>query len=200
MSWEYWVILIESSIILLGAGIYFGHYLEQRRKYKRNEEFDELTGDLSRKAMLSLGQQMFEQAEQKGMQLSVAMLDIDDFATINQRLGQTEGDKVLKQMAELLRRLLRQADKISRWRGEGWLILMPESGATMGHKVFERLQQALDDEVFRLSDKLKVTVSMGIAELKASDTSFDDIVKRADTALVKAKQSGKNRLFVYSED
>jgi diguanylate cyclase (GGDEF)-like protein len=199
MSWEYWVILIESSIILLGAGIYFGNYWEHRKKRKSNEEYDELTGDLSRKAMLHLGQQVLENALRNGVQLSVAMLDIDDFSQINQQLGPPQGDTVLKQMAELLRHQLRQADKISRWRGEGWLILMPESGAAMGKKVFERLQHALAEHAFSLPQHWHLSVSMGVAELKDSDESFDDLIKRANTALIKAKQSGKNSLSIYSD-
>ncbi len=200
MSWEYWVILIESSIILVGAGVYIGSYIDNRRAQDSFEQYDDLTGDLNREAMMSMGQSVLKDAQKYCRTFSVAMLDLDNFALVNQTFGKHRGDDVLKKVAELLRKELRQADKISRWRGEGWLVLMPDSRAEEGKNVFMRLQQALIESQFSLPQNWSVTVCMGIAEKQDHDREFDDVIKRADTALVKAKQRGKNTFLVYSSD
>lgn len=198
MTWEHWVIVVESAIIFIGLAYYVRSNIENKRMRDTVEQFDDLTGDLNRESMMAMGANVLQDAQQYQRTFSVAMLDLDNFALVNQTFGQLRGDDVLRQVAELLRKELRQADRISRWRGEGWLVLMPDSPAEEGQKVFERLQQALTDSQFSLPKNWSVTVSMGVAEMMEHDNEFDDVVKRASTALVNAKQSGKNTVNIYS--
>jgi len=196
MSLEQIIIVVETILIMIGGGYIFNQYQQQKKQQGEIAEVDELTGDLSRASMVILGDIVFEQARVRNSTFSVAMIDLDNFGDINDTYGFDVGDKVLTSVAQVLQQHKRQGDKISRWRGQGWLMLLPESSATEAQRVFERIQSALYEHDFSFKDKRTVTVSMGVAELCADDTCFDDIAKRADTVLFHAKQDGKNQLKV----
>lgn len=200
MTLEQWIIAFETLLIIIGGGYIFNQYQQQKKLQGELNEVDELTGDLSRASMVILGDIVFEQARVRNSIFSVAMIDLDNFGDINDTFGFDVGDKVLTSVAQVLQQHKRQGDKISRWRGQGWLMLLPESSAGEATLIFERIQTALKEYDFSLTDKRNITVSMGVAELCSEDTCFDDIAKRADTVLFHAKQDGKNQLKVWQQE
>ena len=126
--------------------------------------------------------------------LSLVFLDIDDFKKINDTLGHLEGDLVLKALAAFLRTHVRHADMICRYGGEEFVVLMPQSTLVQAFQLADRLREEIAASPFPLSQgQVHFTVSIGVATLE-NHMNGEDLVKSADAALYRAKQSGKNRV------
>ena len=122
------------------------------------------------------------------------IFDIDNFKQINDDYGHDVGDEVLKGISKALGSLMRKSDALGRWGGEEFLVIAPEVELDNAMELAERLRQVMADIEF---DKAGVvTASFGVAELDQADTR-SDLVRRADKALYRAKNEGRNR--VYSE-
>ncbi|WP_290654583.1 sensor domain-containing diguanylate cyclase [Idiomarina sp.] len=133
-------------------------------------------------------------AQRHGHPLSVIIFDIDNFKQINDDYGHDVGDEVLKGISKALDSLMRKSDALGRWGGEEFLVIAPEVELDNAAELAERLRQVMADIEF---DKAGVvTASFGVAELDQADTR-SDLVRRADKALYRAKNEGRNR--VYSE-
>ncbi|MGA8087076.1 MAG: diguanylate cyclase [Terracidiphilus sp.] len=129
--------------------------------------------------------------------LSVVMADLDRFKSINDRFGHASGDEVLAIFSEIAHSSLRVVDLLGRWGGEEFLILLPNTGASNGKRVCERIRKALAGHNFPTG--LQVTVSMGIAAQRLGE-SLPALLDRADAAMYQAKQNGRNRVVVDAED
>lgn len=124
--------------------------------------------------------------------LSLIFLDLDNFKVINDTRGHPEGDLVLKAVARFLQTHLRQADVLCRYGGEEFVVLLPQTSAARARFLAERLRQGLAQTPISLSSgTIHITVSIGLAGLLPGMTG-EDLLKAADAALLKAKQSGKN--------
>jgi len=158
---------------------------------------DALTGLLNRRAMVELMAREHPRIERGQGPLALALLDIDWFKRINDSHGHGAGDEVLRRMATLLKGQLRAADALARWGGEEFLLLMPGTQLADARAVLERLRctvgagAALDD----IAPGLKVSFSAGVVEV-AEGESQDAAIDRADRALYRAKQNGRNRVEV----
>jgi diguanylate cyclase (GGDEF)-like protein len=124
---------------------------------------------------------------------ALALLDLDHFKSINDRLGHLVGDRVLHDVAEELGHSVREVDRVGRWGGEEFLVLLPEATAAGARLVAERIQHRLAARDFGTGRP--VTVSVGIAQYRAGE-SVDDWLARADTMLYLAKERGRNRIEV----
>lgn len=122
--------------------------------------------------------------------LTLAMLDIDNFKSINDKYGHLEGDRVLKQIANILRKNMREVDVVARWGGEEFAIIMPETDSKGALIFIERIRKIIEGYKF----KTKITVSAGIASTKG-ETNKDNFVSFADDALYVAKNN-KNEIVV----
>lgn len=157
---------------------------------------DELTGLYNRRYFdrhLSL---MFTKAQQQGRNMSVMMLDLDYFKSVNDSYGHGAGDEVLKEFALRLQRNIRGVDLACRYGGEEFVVLMPDTDARMAGMVAERVRAAVDDRKFTFDDEtsISLTVSAGIATIENEDVHPDAPLRRADTALYRAKNDGRNRV------
>lgn len=123
--------------------------------------------------------------------LSVILADIDHFKTINDTFGHNVGDMVLSGLASLLKEHVREVDTVGRWGGEEFLIVCPETTADGARKLAEKLRKKIEKHHFK--DIGIKTVSMGVAEIEKEDWD-EDIIKRADKNLYKAKRGGRNRV------
>ena len=124
---------------------------------------------------------------------SLIMLDIDHFKEVNDRFGHSVGDAVLKHLCRLIRGLVRQGDQLIRWGGEEFLVLLPETTVVDAQALAERIRSEVAAENF---DQVgPVTISLGVAQLWPEDT-IDNLLKRVDLALYKAKQGGRNCVVV----
>ena len=132
--------------------------------------------------------------------LSMAIVDIDHFKSINDTLGHLRGDKVLKLVAREVSRHVRKEDFVARYGGEEFVVIMPETTLEDGLKAMEKVRQVIASCPFNFNQKpIPVTASIGIAQFSANDT-IDSCFERADAALYRAKGSGRNRTEVDNLD
>ena len=121
--------------------------------------------------------------------MAVVMFDIDYFKTVNDQLGHLAGDKVLKEVAQLLSASVRKGDCLGRWGGEEFVVLLPSSDARAAAVIAERIRRVIASTTF--ADELRITASFGYAEYR-SDESLVRWIGRADAALYLAKNAGRN--------
>jgi diguanylate cyclase (GGDEF)-like protein len=169
--------------------------IEKRREIEEElkvlSTVDELTQLYNRRAFNDFLAQMIVQAQRYNEPLSIAMLDFDHFKKINDRLGHTVGDSVLKQLAEIIQANIRASDVLARWGGEEFILLMPKITLADAARVMDRLRLIVADEEFVGGST--VTISVGVTELRPGD-GFDDLLKRVDEAQYRAKASGRNNV------
>ncbi|MDR9468347.1 GGDEF domain-containing protein [Marinospirillum sp.] len=159
-------------------------------------ELDELTGLFNRNVMDRDLTEELEHSRRSERSFAVAMLDIDHFKKVNDTQGHAFGDQVLVQLAEAMEDSLRPYDRVYRYGGEEFLILLQDTRIRSAEKVLERLRQAIASREMGTEDlKIEVTVSMGVADSSQFE-SVQDLVETADKALYKAKENGRNRVEV----
>ncbi len=154
---------------------------------------DELTGLSNRRQLFELGQREVEISYRFDRPLSVLMIDIDYFKTVNDRFGHTAGDAVVKEIANRLRGAVREVDIVSRYGGEEFLILLLEIQREKACQVAERIRRSVAGSDF-VTDQgaIPVTISIGVAELTQEAHDLNRLIQVADQALYQAKQNGRN--------
>lgn len=158
---------------------------------------DDLTGLHNRRYLDSHLAILFERARNRGRPLALMMLDIDRFKTVNDRWGHDAGDEVLYEFATRLRTSVRGIDLVCRMGGEEFVIVMPDTGATIAARVAERIRANIADKPFVIEaadQTIAVTASVGVTVMKPGSDTIAAMLKRADLALYKAKNSGRNRV------
>lgn len=169
---------------------YREHLEEQRQKAL----VDPLTGLPNRAAWSERLELEVAEWEEKGGQLLMAILDLDHFKRINDSYGHLAGDKVLKIVANELRKRLRPRDFIARFGGEEFVLLVPQTTVTGGLQLAESLRAAVEACPFHFKgERVTITLSVGMTEFRDGERS-DTVLKRADEALYRAKHLGRNRL------
>ncbi len=160
---------------------------------------DALTGLYNRRYLFEQAENILKLSRRYGRSLTVVMLDIDHFKGINDRFFHSTGDLVLKIIAQLLQAGLRDADPISRYGGEEFAILLPETALEGAVLACERLRKSIESYDWSSIDAdLKVTVSIGLASDMSCET-VEALFSLADARLYEAKRSGRNRLAYASE-
>ncbi|WP_445372634.1 diguanylate cyclase [Methylomonas sp. HW2-6] len=162
----------------------------------RQARTDYLTGISSRGYFLEQAEQELASALRYGNPLTMLMMDVDFFKQVNDIHGHRAGDAVLKKLADVCRETLREADIIGRLGGEEFAILLPQTDKGSAVEAAERLKEVLGTaQVPHDGGKpLSFTVSIGAAALTGGDDSVDALLNRADQALYRAKESGRNRV------
>ncbi|MCA6071929.1 MAG: sensor domain-containing diguanylate cyclase, partial [Endomicrobium sp.] len=145
--------------------------------------------------------------QNNNVSLSLAMLDMDFFKSVNDQYGHLAGDSLLRQIAALLRSKFRETDFIARYGGDEFVFVMPHTNSKEASKVLEKIRLVIEKERFFLPVgslppvRIKTTGSIGFVSLnKKNPISEEDLIKRADVALYKAKQSGRNRVAQYCDE
>jgi diguanylate cyclase (GGDEF)-like protein len=134
------------------------------------------------------------QAERYGTALAIALCDIDRFKAINDEYGHDAGDKVLITVASVLADSLRMPDKVGRYGGEEFLIVLPHTSLMPAKKIIDRIRASVGNARTGVGDKkLKVTISMGVTQFKKGE-DLEKLLARADQALYASKQAGRNRV------
>lgn len=189
----------------LGHIIVLRDVTEQKSLEKKLEleaATDSLTGVLNRRYFIELSEKELARSQRNGSPLSLVILDIDHFKSVNDSYGHHTGDRVLKALCAECSRCLRESDLLGRWGGEEFIILLPETELETASLVAERMRKKIMDLRFPVSDDsdgakiLSVSASLGGTAVEPSETDLDKAFKRADEALYRSKQSGRNRLSV----
>jgi two-component system, cell cycle response regulator len=157
---------------------------------------DPLTGLHNRRYLDTHLVALFDEAALRARQLSVLVLDIDRFKAINDAYGHAAGDEVLKEFAARIRANARAIDVVSRIGGEEVVVVVPDTPLDGAQAVAERIRQRVEAEPFVVQGmrRIEVTVSIGVAARQAGDMTATEVLKRADDALYRAKQGGRNKV------
>jgi diguanylate cyclase (GGDEF)-like protein len=134
-----------------------------------------------------------------GTPLSLVMVDIDHFKKVNDTFGHTEGDKVLREIAALLKTSVRKKDTVARYGGEEFILILPEAGLEESSMIAERIRRLVENTSFQIGQaQINLTVSLGISNFPSHRaTSKEELVKMADQALYEAKRGGRNRVCIF---
>jgi len=133
-------------------------------------------------------------ARRLGAPLCLALLDLDNFKELNDRLGHVTGDAALVHLAEVTRSVMRSQDLLGRYGGEEFVLLLPDTALESGVEAMKRLQRELSTRLFMQGkEKVLITFSAGVVQLQDTETSAEALL-RADAAMYLAKRAGKNRV------
>ena len=162
------------------------------KKLEKMASTDPLTNIYNRRYFFEIAKHQLKLVKREQSTLSVAMIDIDKFKNINDTYGHDIGDKVIQSLAHELTKILRDSDVFTRFGGEEFVILFPHTNLEGALTVAEKIRQIISSssEV----DKVSFTISIGVSEFIKEEESIDNVIKRADTALYKAKKAGRNRV------
>jgi two-component system, cell cycle response regulator len=162
---------------------------------------DALTGLHNRRYMESHLSTLVEQAGLRGKPLTVLVLDIDYFKSVNDTHGHDAGDDVLREFAQRLKKSIRGIDLACRYGGEEFVVVMPETDMAVATMVAERLRRRVACEPFpvcRGANAVEITISIGLAAQASTNDTAANVLKRADQALYRAKRDGRNRVVAYA--
>ncbi|RZL01415.1 MAG: GGDEF domain-containing protein [Rubrivivax sp.] len=206
-----WAILAVSGSTLLmlslvakwisDIGVRLGRQTKELAEAVRTVEqmatTDMLTGLLNRRVMTDLAEAELKLSARTGAPLCVALIDLDHFKDINDRFGHHAGDNALQGFAQSTAPQLRQVDKLARWGGEEFLLMLPQLTETEALHALERLRQTVESLVFKDHALMQLTFSVGIAQAQPDET-LEQLVDRADRAVYEAKRDGRNRCVLAS--
>jgi diguanylate cyclase (GGDEF)-like protein len=172
--------------------------LRRARLYRIVQELaitDALTGLYTRRYALGRLSEELRRCEHHRLSLAVLMIDVDDFKSCNDRFGHLVGDAVLREIGGCIRESVREVDMLARYGGEEFLVVAPVTSKDSALFVAERIRTAMQDRTIRAYDeRLKITVSIGVASFPGDAARPEDLVRRADEAMYRAKRLGKNRV------
>jgi len=156
---------------------------------------DQLTGLNNRRYLETHMGGLVQRAKRQTKPLSMLVMDLDHFKSVNDTHGHAVGDEVLVEFGRRLQQNVRGLDLACRVGGEEFVVVLPETDPETARMVAERLRTDVADVPFETEGgPLNITISIGVGALEDSDTSGDDVLKRADDALYKAKGDGRNRV------
>ena len=188
------VVLVLLTVLVLRTNLIT---LRQREEMRKLATTDALTGIANRRHLMQMGEDEVARTVRYGNPLSVLLLDIDRFKSVNDTWGHPAGDCVIRELANVMRSLLRKQDVCGRLGGEEFVLILPETDLPGARIIAERLRTTVQESAVVVADggdAIEVTVSIGIATMKPGDASFEAVLGRADKAVYQAKAEGRNRV------
>jgi len=172
------------------------HELEiSKAEAEKLARVDELTRLYNRRAFYESGKRLVSYCQRHNEMISVIVIDVDNFKEINDAFGHAAGDAVLKHISTFLKQKFRKSDVAARIGGEEFGILLPTANPEVAEKLAEELRQEIEDSSIVFDeDNIKVTASIGVT---SGDSDIDILVKHADIAMYRAKESGRNSVVCY---
>ncbi len=172
--------------------------MQRVKLYERVEMLaitDGLTGVYVRRHLAERLEEEIDRSKRFGYKLSLLMLDLDDFKRINDEYGHLVGDTVLKRVAAMIKKSVREVDFVGRYGGEEFAVGLIETDENRSEQVAERIRKSIEEYAFKAyGENLNVTVSIGCATHSPLLNSVNQIIEAADTALYQAKRLGRNRV------
>jgi len=154
---------------------------------------DPLTGIKNRRAFFEVSENFFKLANRKDLPLSLLILDIDLFKKVNDTYGHIIGDEILKFLVKQTNQTLRDSDIFARYGGEEFIILLPDTDLNGAIQVAEKIRKAIESTPYQGDVEVSITVSLGVAQLQ-NEKILNKLIQRADEALYRAKEYGRNRV------
>ena len=160
---------------------------------------DSLTGIMNRRHFNHMAEMELHRCIRYNSPLSLCMIDIDKFKNVNDNFGHDTGDRVMKEMVRICQQNLREIDLFSRWGGEEFALLLPETDIKSAAEVAERLRASIEKSTVKTRcGEISITISIGIVGLGTMASALEDGMKNADVAMYYAKGSGRNRCTVMN--
>ncbi|MEW6133163.1 MAG: EAL domain-containing protein [Pseudomonadota bacterium] len=207
--WKQWwshnaAVLLVSLLFLLAAFL-VAHRIWRRERLHRQELLsqarrDALTGLPNRAAAEEMMQFCIDMSHTLDRKFSLLIVDIDRFKDVNDSLGHATGDRLLVDIARLIKESLRDEGTLCRLGGDEFLVVLPARGLDVAVDVAERLIEAFKQPIKADEHSLQVTPSIGIAQFPEHGTDIYTLLKHADTAMYEAKHLGRNRFSVYMDE
>jgi len=169
----------------------------EKKEFQHKAFSDELTGIYNRTYFNQELEKQIAIYKRDKTPLSFFILDIDKFKDFNDTYGHQTGDEILKSLAQIINKNTRAADTFARWGGEEFVKILPNSSLEQSVKVANNIREMIQNHTF--VDGLKVTCSFGVSTFKDNDTA-ESLMKRADDALYRAKENGRNRVESENQD
>lgn len=183
MAYTFTFLLLAVGLILMAAE-------RMRMEFEYLATYDSLTTTLTRRAWIESCERELERCRRHGHGMAIMMMDMDHFKGVNDTHGHQMGDRVLVDFAQRVRQQLRLPDRLGRFGGEEFVLLLPETSLEDALKVAQRIRASR-----RLSPDLPMcTVSIGVATYDAAGDTLNSLLARADAALYRAKDLGRNRV------
>lgn len=200
---SYWRLVASKVVILLLVALSLYIAFERiLRVFKTNVVQNSETDFLTQLPNRSYINWKIEDIRRDYDSVSVVVADIDKFKNINDKYGHLVGDDVLKSVASKLVEALRKVDIVSRWGGEEFLMILPETSCEQAKEITERIRKTIESATINVSSSSEdffVTVSFGIAQGTLQKESLNDIIQKADQALYLAKTNGRNQVVTYDK-
>lgn len=179
------------TVLMLSIGAVLMATDRLRTELEYLATYDSLTQTLNRRALLQRCEDELERAQRYGNGPSIMMVDLDNFKAVNDSGGHQHGDAVLVHFAECTRQVLRRADRLGRYGGEEFLVLLPDANSAAAAAVAQRIHAAL-----AIGHALDCQVSIGLTSWAGPHETLDAMLSRADAALYCAKHEGRNRTCI----
>ena len=195
---------LRAYAVPAGLALATDHLRQQVAEFVHLASVDPLTGAYNRRHFKERLEQELERQRREGGDLALLLLDIDDFKRFNDVRGHLHGDRVLRELVEVIRRSVRIVDVCARFGGEEFAVLMPGASGTMAFQIAERIRRNSEAHfgsrtAGAYSGGPSPTLSVGVSSARAG-LAADALLKEADVALLEAKRSGKNMVRVFSAD
>jgi diguanylate cyclase (GGDEF)-like protein len=170
---------------------------EANARLERLAVTDGLTGVFNHRRFQEQLQGELLRSERHNRPMAVLMVDVDFFKKVNDAMGHPAGDELLRRLAEVLSRDLRQTDMIARYGGEEFGVILPETTKSEAMQVAERMRQAVENRINtpESSWPTRVTVSIGVATFPEDGRTGEQVLTAADQAMYVAKRAGRNRVI-----
>ena len=192
---------IRMEDLLLRINVVLKNCLEKEKNCRKMEELtnltirDDLTGLFNSRQFYSHIAQEVDRSNRYVRPLSLILMDIDNFKSLNDSYGHLCGDRILSTTGEIIQSTIRKPDAAYRYAGDEFTVILPETEIERAIAVAERVRQAIENEIHVLSNPrpLQITVSIGVAEY-LTDEKKESFIHRADSAMYASKRNGRNKI------
>ncbi len=190
-----YTVIFEKSTLVVAAILIFVGSKRWMKSFERLSLTDDLTQIPNRRLISRIINQEISKCIKEECYFSIAIIDIDYFKIINDEYGHNVGDKILKAFAKFLKKSINKDDKIGRWGGEEFIVLMKNTQIDQAKTIMENIRKKVPQQSFyQGSDCKSFTVSIGLSQWHTDSDDFESLFIKADKALYRAKRSGRNRV------
>jgi len=176
---------------------------ELLKKTKELSITDDLTGLYNQAQFFTLLELELKRAERYGNNLSIIIFDVDNFKNYNDNNGHLKGSDTLRKVGSIMKRVFRNGDILARYGGDEFIIILPSTDAVGAYLAAERIRESVEKEKFDGEEKQplgKITITLGISTFPQHGKTSKEIIDNADKALYIAKELGRNKTVIYSEE